>query len=157
MRILGIDHVAICAPDNGVAAVPFLEFLGMTAGPRELVTTQKTEAYFLMTEDEAGACVELIAPQGGNAGLEKFIEKRGGGLHHIAFHVDDLAAALKELDERGVRLIDKTPRPGARGHEVGFLHPSACGGVLVELVGHSRSPSASTEGLDTGPHTAERA
>ena len=136
MRILGIDHIAICTPSNTEAAVPFMELLGMMAGPREIVASQKTEAYFLMTEDQAGACVELITPSGDNEGLKRFLSKRGGGLHHIAFLVDDLAAALIELDGRGVPLIDRTPRPGARGHSVGFLHPAACGGVLVELVGH---------------------
>ena len=134
MRILGIDHIAVCTANLDEASVPFMEFLGLAMGPREFVAAQKTEAFFLLAGDEAGACVELIAPQGGNAGLEKFLEKRGPGLHHIAFRVDDLAGALLELAAKGVRLIDQVPRPGARGHTVGFLHPAACGGVLVELV-----------------------
>ncbi len=138
MKVLGIDHVAVCVGDVGAASVPFLELLGLTRGPREVVEAQRTEAAFLLTPEEAGACVELIAPAGQNVGLEKFLSKRGPGLHHIAFLVEDLAGALAELDARGVALIDKTPRPGARGHQVGFLHPSACGGTLVELVGHSR-------------------
>jgi methylmalonyl-CoA/ethylmalonyl-CoA epimerase len=119
--------------------------LGLSAGPREVVEAQKTEAAFVLTPAEADACVELICPRGGNEGLEKFLERNQGraGLHHIAFAVDDLRGALTELDQRGVPLIDKTPRPGARGHEVGFLHPKAAGGVLVELVsdhhkGHHR-------------------
>ena len=99
MRILGIDHVAVCCGDLDATAAPFLDLLGLAVGPRELVETQKTEAYFLLTGDEAGACVELIEPKG-NAGLSKFLEKRGTGLHHVAFLVDDLAAALRELDER---------------------------------------------------------
>ncbi|MSP61356.1 MAG: VOC family protein [Myxococcales bacterium] len=140
MKILGIDHVAICTPDVGAAAAPFLDLLGLIAGPREFVATQKTDAFFLLpglpTGDEAAACIELIAPAG-NPTLEKFLQKRGPGLHHIAFFVDHLEAALKELAERGVPMIDTVPRPGARGHHVGFLHPSACGGVLVELVGHA--------------------
>jgi len=136
MRILGIDHVAICTSELDGAAQPFLQLLGLLKGPREFVEVQKTEAAFLLTPDEAGACVELIAPKGGNAGLEKFLEKRGGGLHHVAFLVEDLAGALTELDRKGVKLIDKVPRKGARGHDVGFIHPAAFGGVLVELVGH---------------------
>lgn len=136
MKILGIDHIALCVTDVGIGAMPFLEYLGLTAGPREIVAAQKTEASFLLTPDEAGACIELIAPSGGNPGLEKFLQRRGPGMHHIAFRVDHLAAALRELEGRGVALIDKVPRPGARGHHVGFLHPSACDGVLVELVGH---------------------
>ena len=136
MKILGIDHVAICAPSIDAAQVPFLSLLGLGLGPREFVVAQRTEAAFVMTADEGGACVELIAPMPGNVGLDKFLAKRGTGIHHIAFAVDDLAAALRELDDRGVALIDKLPRPGARGHTVGFLHPSACLGILVELVGH---------------------
>jgi methylmalonyl-CoA/ethylmalonyl-CoA epimerase len=137
MRITGIDHVAIVHGELDAAARPFIELLGLALGPREFVEPQKTEALFVLTGDAAGACVELIAPKGGNAGLAKFLSKRGPGLHHVAFRVDDLAAALRELDGRGVPLIDKVPRPGARGHHVGFLHPSAFGGVLVELVGHA--------------------
>jgi methylmalonyl-CoA/ethylmalonyl-CoA epimerase len=136
MKILGIDHIAICTGDLDGAAAPFLQLLGLAQGPREFVEIQKTEASFLLTPEEAGACVELVMPRGGNAGLEKFLEKRGAGMHHIAFRVDDLAAALAELDGRGVKLIDRVPRAGARGHQVGFIHPSAFGGVLVELVGH---------------------
>jgi methylmalonyl-CoA/ethylmalonyl-CoA epimerase len=136
MKITRIDHVAVCVGDLDQALPPWLKILGLTQGPREMVEAQKTEAAFVLTPEEAGACVELIAPAGGNPGLEKFLERSRGkaGLHHVAFAVDDLAAALAELDRAGVPLIDKTPRPGARGHQVGFLHPSAAGGVLVELV-----------------------
>jgi methylmalonyl-CoA epimerase len=119
------------------AALPaWLKLLGLHAGPREFVEAQKTEAAFLLTEETAGCSVELIMPRGGNAGLEKFLDKTGGksGLHHIAFAVDDLAGALRELDAVGVPLIDKVPRPGARGHQVGFLHPKAADGILIELV-----------------------
>ena len=78
---------------------------------------------------------KLIAPKprGENLGLEKFLDKRGG-LHHIAFAVENIQSALDELAERGVPLLDRHPRPGARGHHVAFLHPKALGGVLVELV-----------------------
>jgi methylmalonyl-CoA/ethylmalonyl-CoA epimerase len=144
MRITRIDHVAVCVPDIDAALPPWIKLLGLTLGPREVVDAQKTEAAFVLTPEQAGACVELIAPAGGNAGLTKFIERAGGknALHHIAFAVDDLASALIELDRAGVELIDKTPRPGARGHKVGFLHPRATGGVLVELVSdHSHTHS----------------
>ena len=69
-----------------------------------------------------------------NAGLEKFLDKRGDALHHVAFAVKDIAAALARLKDGGVELIDEEPRPGAGGHLVAFLHPRAVGGVLVELV-----------------------
>ncbi len=135
MRILRIDHVALATPDIDTALPLWLDVLGLAAGPREYVPTQLTEAAFVLTPAQGEACVELIAPKprGQNAGLEKFLEKRGG-LHHIAFAVDDLPAALDELATRGVPLIDRQPRPGARGHHVAFLHPKAMGGILVELV-----------------------
>lgn len=146
MRITRIDHVAVCVRELDAALPPWLKILGLTLGPREVVEAQKTEALFVLTPEEAGACVELIAPAGGNEGLEKFLDKSSGkaGLHHIAFAVDDLASALKELDAAGVPLIDRVPRQGARGHQVGFLHPRAADGVLVELV--SDHAHAKTQG-----------
>jgi methylmalonyl-CoA/ethylmalonyl-CoA epimerase len=142
MKITRIDHVAVCVGEMDASLALWTSVLGasLRLGPRELVASQRTEAAFVLTPAEAEACVELITPaeMGGarNDGLDKFLERNEGrsGLHHIAFAVDDLAAALRELDERGVPLIDKVPRPGARGHSVGFLHPKALGGVLVELV-----------------------
>src|SRR6476646_7088353 len=136
MRITRIDHIAVCTSNLDGALPTWLTMLGLSVGPREYVEVQKTEALFVLTPEEAGACVELIQPRGGNAGLEKFLERSGGksGLHHIAFAVEDIAGALKELDAKGVPLIDKVPRQGARGHLVGFLHPKACDGVLIELV-----------------------
>lgn len=143
MKITRIDHIAICVPEIAPAFSLFQDVLGLIAGPREYVPTQLTEAAFVLTPAEGEACVELIAPQprGQNAGLEKFLEKRGG-LHHIAFAVENLAGALDELATRGVPLIDRKPRPGARGHLVAFLHPKALGGVLVELVEHVHTPAA---------------
>jgi methylmalonyl-CoA/ethylmalonyl-CoA epimerase len=146
MRITRIDHVAVCVGNIDHALPGWLNLLGLSLGPREIVEAQKTEAAFVLTPEEAGACVELIAPAGGNPGLEKFLEKLNGkgGLHHIAFAVDDLAGALRELDARNVPLIDKVPRQGARGHQVGFLHPKAFDGILVELV--SDHAHAKTQG-----------
>jgi methylmalonyl-CoA/ethylmalonyl-CoA epimerase len=143
VRVTRIDHVGICVRDLDAAIPLWLKLLtGLTQGSRELVAPQRTEAAFLDTGTTAsgGAAVELIAPHRGpadrNEGLEKFLErnKDRAGLHHLALAVDDLAAALRELDALGVALIDKVPRPGARGHLVGFLHPKATDGVLIELV-----------------------
>lgn len=136
MRILKIDHVAVCTPEVGAASELWRALLPLGLGPVESVASQKTDVGFLLTEAEADACIELIAPQPGNAGLGKFVERNRGkaALHHIAFLVDDIDAALDELAGRGVELIDRTARPGARGHRVAFLHPNAAGGVLVELV-----------------------
>ena len=145
MKITRIDHVGVCVKDLDATIPLWLKLLtGLELGSREYVPAQKTEAAFLDSRSgsaPAGASVELIRPgQAGsndvNEGLVKFLEQRGGkaGLHHLAFAVDDLAAALVELDRAGVPMIDKVPRAGARGHMVGFLHPKATDGVLIELV-----------------------
>jgi methylmalonyl-CoA/ethylmalonyl-CoA epimerase len=138
MKILRIDHVAVCASDLSSRLAEWQAVLGLLAGPREYVPSQFTDAGFLLTPAESEACVELIAPASReqNPGLAKFLDKNKGrdGLHHIAFAVADLQEALEELAARGVPLIDRQPRPGARGHKVAFLHPRALGGVLVELV-----------------------
>lgn len=136
MKIMRIDHVGVCVPDMDTAIPLWLRLLtGLAQGSREVVAAQQTEAAFL--DSAAGsASVELISPSGANEGLTKFLERNKGkaGLHHLAFAVDDLAAALRELDALGVPLIDKVPRAGARGHQVGFLHPKATDGILIELV-----------------------
>lgn len=138
MKIVRIDHIAICVPELEPALAQWQAILGLVAGPREYIPNQATDVAFVLTPAEGEACVEFITPQprGKNAGLEKFLDgsKGRGGLHHIAFAVADLAGALAELDGRGVPLIDRQPRPGARGHQVAFLHPRAFAGVLVELV-----------------------
>ncbi len=129
-KVKKIDHVAVCVADLDAAASKFHEALGLDAGVREVVASQKTEALLLPLGDSS---IELISPRG-NAGLEKFLEKRGPGLHHIAVEVEGLEAALAFLKSIGVPLLDEAPRSGARGHKVAFLHPRATGGVLVELV-----------------------
>ncbi|HEX7667347.1 MAG TPA: methylmalonyl-CoA epimerase [Polyangiaceae bacterium] len=125
-----IDHVAVCVKDIDLALAKYKEVLGVTPTVRETVASQKTEAVLLPIGDSN---VELISPRG-NDGLEKFLEKRGPGLHHIAVEVEGIEKALELLKALGVPLIDETPRSGARGHKVAFVHPKATGGVLVELV-----------------------
>ena len=139
MKITRIDHVGVCVGDMDQAIPLWLRLLtGLSQGSREVVAAHATEAAFLdaPTTHDGGAAIELISPAGDNAGLRKFLERNNGkaGLHHLALAVDDLAAALRELDALGVPLIDKVPRAGARGHMVGFLHHKATDGVLIELV-----------------------
>jgi methylmalonyl-CoA/ethylmalonyl-CoA epimerase len=107
------------------------DILGQHVSHRENVPAQKVDAAFF--DFPNGASLELVCPAG-NAGLEKFLEKRGDALHHLALRVKDLDEVLKRLEARGVPLIDKVGRPGARGHRVAFLHPKAFGGTLLELV-----------------------
>src|SRR5215471_3752847 len=129
IRIKKIDHVAVAVSDLDEAVARFANVLGLAVRTRETVSAQKTEAALLPVGESN---VELIAPRG-NSGLEKFLEKRGPGLHHICVQVEGIEEALATLKAAGVPLIDEVPRPGARGHKVAFLHPRALGGVLVEL------------------------
>jgi methylmalonyl-CoA/ethylmalonyl-CoA epimerase len=129
-RIKKIDHVAVCVSDIDAAAAKFKEVLGLEGRERETVASQKTEAVLLPIGESN---IELISPRG-NDGLVKFLEKRGPGLHHIAVEVEGIENALAFLKGIGVPLIDETPRAGARGHKVAFVHPKATGGVLIELV-----------------------
>ncbi len=129
LKIKRIDHVAIAVADVDVALEKW-RALGLEATVREVVASQKTEAVLLPVGDSN---LELISPKG-NDGLAKFLEKRGPGLHHVAIEVEGIEAALAFLTSLGVPLIDTTPRIGARGHKVAFVHPKATGGVLVELV-----------------------
>lgn len=130
LRIKKIDHVAICVKDVDEAIEKYRSVLGLEPALREVVESQKTEAVLLPAGETS---LELISPRG-NDGLEKFLEKRGPGLHHIAVEVEGIEEALAALEALGVPLVDRTPRKGARGHKVAFLHPKATGGVLVELV-----------------------
>jgi methylmalonyl-CoA/ethylmalonyl-CoA epimerase len=132
IRIKKIDHVAICVSDLDGSLAKYKEALGLASSGREVVPSQKTEVAFLPVA-EGGTAVELISPRG-NEGLEKFLEKRGPGLHHIALEVEGIEQALATLAALGVPLIDREPRIGAHGHKVAFMHPKATGGVLVELV-----------------------
>jgi methylmalonyl-CoA/ethylmalonyl-CoA epimerase len=125
-----IDHVAVCVNDIDAAAAKYKEVFGLEGTQRETVASQKTEAILLPIGESN---IELISPRG-NDGLVKFLEKRGPGLHHIAVEVEGIENALAFLKGIGVPLIDETPRAGARGHKVAFVHPKATGGVLVELV-----------------------
>ena len=130
IRIKKIDHIAICVKDVDESLAKYRQVFGLESGGREVVASQKTEVAFLPVGETN---LELITPRG-NEGLEKFLEKRGPGLHHIAVEVEGIEEALKTLKALGIALIDETPRIGARGHKVAFLHPKVTGGVLVELV-----------------------
>jgi methylmalonyl-CoA/ethylmalonyl-CoA epimerase len=138
IKVKRIDHVAIAVADRDASAKQLGDLFGLAAGAREHVAGQKTDVAFLQAAGgsaaggEEAASLELCAPAG-NESLERFLSKRGPGLHHVCFEVDDLPAALASLKAAGVRLIDETPRLGARGHWVAFLHPAATGGVLFEL------------------------
>ena len=130
IKIKKIDHVAIAVNDIDASVAKWSEVLGLSVKQRDVVASQKTEAALLPVGETS---IELIQPKG-NEGLARFLEKKGPGLHHVAVEVEGIEEALALLKSLGVPLIDETPRIGARGHKVAFVHPKATGGVLVELV-----------------------
>jgi methylmalonyl-CoA/ethylmalonyl-CoA epimerase len=150
IKVKRIDHVAIAVANRDASTAQLTNLFGLAPSAREHVAGQKTDVVFLHAGDDAeakdkgnGTSVELCAPAG-NASLERFLETRGPGLHHVCFEVDDLPATLAALKAAGVRLVDETPRVGARGHAVAFLHPAATGGVLFELC--ATTPEGRSEG-----------
>ena len=126
-----IDHVGVAVSDLEAAISLYEETFGMELVHREVVEEQGVEAVLL---DVGDSHVELLRPTGAETPVGKFMSARGEGLHHVAYRVADIDAALEQLQERGIRLIDKTARTGIRSSRVAFLHPRATGGVLTEIV-----------------------
>jgi len=126
-----IDHIGVAVADLDAAVALHEQTYGMPVVHRETVIDQGVEAVLL---DVGENHVELLRPLADDTPVGRFLEKRGPGLHHVAYQVTDVEATLAQLRDQGVRLIDETPRTGIRGSRVAFLHPSASGGVLTELV-----------------------
>jgi methylmalonyl-CoA/ethylmalonyl-CoA epimerase len=126
-----IDHIGVAVEDLDEAVSLYGDRLGMAEQHRETVEQQGVEAVLLEIGD---GHVELLSPLGPETAVGKFLEKRGPGLHHVAYRTEDIDAALQSLREAGLRLIDEEPRTGIRGSRVAFLHPKATGGVLTEIV-----------------------
>jgi methylmalonyl-CoA epimerase len=126
-----IDHVGIAVADLDSAIALYEKTLGMPLVHREKVTEQGVEAVLL---DVGDGHIELLEPLAEETPVGKFLAKKGPGLHHVAYAVSDVTAALAELAEQGVELIDTTPRRGIRDSQVAFLHPRSTGGVLTEIV-----------------------
>lgn len=131
-----IDHIGIAVSDLGASLAFFRDAIGLDLEPAEDVPSQRVRAHFLPAGE---ASVELVEPTADDSPITKYIAKRGAGLHHLCLRVEDIRAALAELEARGVRLIDRTPRPGAHHSLVAFIHPSSTHGVLVELKQHLAS------------------
>lgn len=123
-----IDHLGIAVP-NLAAALDAYRALGFEVAETHDVPSEKVRAAFLPIGESR---LELLEPTDASSTIARFLEKRSG-LHHVCLLVEDLDAALAELKSRGVRLIDESPRPGAGGSRVAFVHPKAAGGVLIEL------------------------
>ncbi len=130
MNILKIDHLGIAVNSIDEGKKFWTDVLGLHFEGKETVAEQKvTTAFFPVGESE----VELLESTAPDGPIAKYLEKKGEGIQHIAFRVDDIEAALAELKAKGIRLIDETPRKGAGGARIAFLHPKSTSGVLVEL------------------------
>jgi len=130
MKILKIDHLGIAVNSIEDGKKFWTDALGLSFEGTETVAEQKvTTAFFPVGESE----VELLESTAPDGPIAKYIEKKGTGIQHVALRVENIEEALAELKQKGVQLIDQTPRHGAGGAKIAFLHPKATGGVLVEL------------------------
>lgn len=133
-----LHHVAIVVPDLDEARRTYVDLLGLSSDHEpEHVPDQKVNVLVCRAGTQR---IELVAPASQDSPVSRFLAKRGGGLHHLAYRVSDLDEALERLKAADVRLIDEHARPGAHGTRVAFLHPSATGGVLTELVEEPLDP-----------------
>jgi methylmalonyl-CoA epimerase len=126
-----IDHIGVAVADLDAAIELHTERYGMPLVHRETIAAQGVEAALL---DVGESHVELLSPLGDETPVGRFLAKNGPGLHHVAYAVEDVDAALRSLRDQGLRAIDETPRAGIRGSRIAFLHPKTAGGVLTELV-----------------------
>ena len=130
MKILGVDHIGVAARSIDESMKFYTEILGLELHGTEEVAEQKVRTAFLPVGEAEFEILESTAPDGP---IARYIDKNGEGIQHIALRVDDIEAALKELKSKGVRLIDETPRRGAGGTKIAFIHPKETNGVLVEI------------------------
>jgi methylmalonyl-CoA/ethylmalonyl-CoA epimerase len=138
-----LDHVGIAVSSLSDALSFYRDALGLEVETPEDVASQRVRAHFIPVGESA---IELLEATSEDSPIAKYVAKRGPGLHHITLRVDDISAALVQLKAKGVRLIDESPREGAHGSLVAFIHPSAAHGVLVELKQVSREGLEGLEG-----------
>jgi methylmalonyl-CoA/ethylmalonyl-CoA epimerase len=131
----GVHHIGIAVADLDEGVATYERLLGGVVEHRELVPEQGVEAATVLV---GAARLELLAPTGADTPVGRFLAKRGPGIHHIAYEVDDVGAALEELASEGAELIDVAPRRGLFGLQVAFVHPDAVHGVLTEVVSVAR-------------------
>ena len=128
-RIVGLAHVGIAVASLNAAAAHWRK-LGFRVTGTEALESMHVRIAFV---ESGSSTIELLEPTEADSPIGRFLAKRGEGLHHIAFHVPDLEAALSLAEAQGLELIDRTPRRGSQGTKIAFLHPRSLGGVLVEL------------------------
>ncbi len=134
-----IDHIGVAVEELEASLELYRDNFELRVAHREVVSEQGVEAVLL---DVGENHVELLAPLGSETPVGRFLEKKGPGLHHVAYQVNDIDATLAALKQAGMALIDEAPRTGIRGSRVAFMHPGATGGVLTEIV----QPAAGVEG-----------
>jgi methylmalonyl-CoA/ethylmalonyl-CoA epimerase len=125
-----LDHIGIAVGDLSQALAFYRDALGLEVEAPEEVPSQRVRAHVVPVGEGA---IELLEPTAADSPIAKFLEKRGPGLHHVTLGVDDIRGVLARLKDRGVRLIDESPREGAEGALIAFIHPASTDGVLVEL------------------------
>jgi methylmalonyl-CoA epimerase len=135
MAALNVHHVGVAVDDLDQSTQVWTALLGAAVEHRETLEDQGVEAVSLRA---GSGRIELLAPLGPDTPVGRFLAKRGPGMHHVAFEVEDVASELERLRDEGVQLIDERPRRGLFGFEVAFVHPDSTGGVLAELVSHGR-------------------
>jgi len=126
-----IDHIGVAVEDLDAAIELYEKSFGMELAHRETVEEQGVEAVLL---DVGDGHVELLAPLGPDTPVGKYLDRKGPGLHHVAYAVEDIDSVLEQLTAAGIELIDREARIGIRGSHVAFLHPRATGAVLTEIV-----------------------
>jgi methylmalonyl-CoA/ethylmalonyl-CoA epimerase len=131
--IVGLDHIAVAVADLDDAIRRFTEDLGIALAGTEDVPSAQTRTAFLPLP---ATRIELVHPLDGKGPIQGFLEKRGGGLHHLCFRTDDIDGDVARLRAKGYRFTTDAPTPGAHGTRVIFVHPKSFGGVLVELAEH---------------------
>ncbi len=131
MLLTEIDHVAIAVNDLEAAIAYYEATFGATVDHREVVESDGVEEALLKVAD---SYIQLLTPTRDDSPVAKYLERKGEGLHHIGYRVDDCGAALDAVKAQGGRVIDEAPRPGSRGTTVAFVHPKAAFGTLIELV-----------------------
>ena len=132
MEVRSVHHVAFAVEDLDAAVDTYQRLFGARIELRGRMEDQGVEAAYLRIGDGR---IELVSALGEDTPVGRFLAKRGPGMHHVAFEVADVAAALRSLAAAGAEVIDQEPRPGLGGHEVSFVHPDSNYGVLVEVIG----------------------
>jgi len=128
--ITALDHIAIAVPDFDQAIKRFMDDFGLPFdGAEDVVDAKTSTAFFPLPPTQ----IELVHPLNGEGPIAGYLEKRGGGLHHLCFRSDNIAEDVERLKEKGYRFLSDAPSPGAHGSQVIFIHPKSCDGVLIEI------------------------